>query len=98
MNTTGIDGYRDYLARRDGDADLLNRRLTSREEFFAALEADPVRSKHLVDPREFAHNLRRRATRGRYRPEGVVSPRDRQAEPSGEVRCRPRRNIRTQQR
>jgi hypothetical protein len=69
MNTTGIDGYRDYLARRDGDADLLNRRLTSREEFFAALEADPVRSKHLVDPREFAHNLRRR------RPEAGIDRR-----------------------
>jgi hypothetical protein len=25
MNDTGIDGYRDYLARRDGEADLLNR-------------------------------------------------------------------------
>jgi hypothetical protein len=36
MTTTGIDGYRDYLARRDGDADLPNRRLASREEFFAA--------------------------------------------------------------
>ena len=43
MNDTGIDGYRVYLARRDGEADLLNRRLASREEFFAGLEADPVR-------------------------------------------------------
>ena len=39
MNATGIAGYRAYLAQRDGDADLLNRRLASREEFFAALEA-----------------------------------------------------------
>jgi hypothetical protein len=60
MNTTGIDGYRDYLARRDGDADLLNRRLASREEFFAGLEADPVRSKHHVDRKAFARNMRRR--------------------------------------
>jgi hypothetical protein len=60
MNTTGIDGYRDYLARRDGDADLLNRRLASREEFFAALEADPVRSKHHIDRKAFARNMRRR--------------------------------------
>ena len=44
MNTTGIIGYRDYLVRRDGDADLLNRKLASREEFFADLEAAPVRS------------------------------------------------------
>ena len=60
MNATGIAGYRAYLAKRDGDADLLNRRLASREEFFAALEADPVRSEHLVDRRTFARNLRRR--------------------------------------
>jgi hypothetical protein len=30
MNDTGIDGYRTYLARRDGEADLLNRRLAER--------------------------------------------------------------------
>ena len=34
MTATGIDGYRDYLARRDGDADLLHRRLANREDFF----------------------------------------------------------------
>jgi hypothetical protein len=60
MNATGIDGYRDYLTRRDGEADLLNRRLASREEFFAGLEADPVRSNHHIDPKVFARNLRRR--------------------------------------
>jgi hypothetical protein len=60
MNATGIDGYRDYLARRDGNADLLNRRLASREDFFAALESDPVRSKHSIDRHVFARNLRRR--------------------------------------
>ena len=60
MNTTGIDGYREYLARRDGDADLLNRRLASREEFFAGLEADPIRSKHHIDRKAFARNMRRR--------------------------------------
>ena len=60
MNARGIAGYRAYLARRDGDADLLNRRLAGREAFFAALEADPVRSEHLVDRRTFARNLRRR--------------------------------------
>ncbi len=66
MNDNGIDGYRTYLARRDGEADLLNRRLSSREEFFAALEADPVRSAHHVDRQAFARNLRRR------RPESGV--------------------------
>jgi hypothetical protein len=60
MNETGIEGYRHYLARRDGDADLLNRRLAGREEFFAGLAADPVRSKHHIDRKVFARNLRRR--------------------------------------
>jgi hypothetical protein len=60
MNDKGIDGYRVYLERRDGEADLLNRRLANREEFFATLEADPVRSKHAVDRQVFARNLRRR--------------------------------------
>jgi hypothetical protein len=66
MNTNGIDGYRDYLVRRDGDADLLNRRLATREEFFADLEADPVRSTRSVDRKTFDRNLRRR------RPEAGV--------------------------
>lgn len=69
MNATGIDGYREYLARRDGDADLLNRRLASREEFFSALEANPVRSKHRIDRQVFARNLRRR------RPDPGLDPR-----------------------
>ena len=69
MNATGIEGYRDYLARRDGDADLLNRRLTSREEFFAALEAEPVRSEFRADRKVFARNLHRR------RPEAGVDRR-----------------------
>jgi hypothetical protein len=60
MSGTGIDGYRDFLQRRDGEADLLNRRLASREEFFADLEADPMRSTRTVDRQAFVRNLRRR--------------------------------------
>jgi hypothetical protein len=60
MNNTGIEGYRNYLARRDGDADLLHRRLASREEFFESLEADPLRSEHPIDREVFLRNLRRR--------------------------------------
>ena len=60
MNTAGIDGYRTYLEKRDGDADLLNRRLASREVFFKGLEEDPVRSTHGVDRHVFMRNLRRR--------------------------------------
>jgi hypothetical protein len=60
MSSTGIEGYRIYLAHRDGDADLLHRRLANREEFFRSLEADPVRSAHPIDRRVFLRNLRRR--------------------------------------
>lgn len=60
MNSTGIEGYRDYLAQRDGAADLLNRRLASREEFFASLEESPVRSARPIDRDVFARNLHRR--------------------------------------
>ncbi|WP_322859405.1 hypothetical protein U8D42_02170 [Mycobacterium europaeum] len=60
MNSTGIEGYRDFLARRDGEADLLNRRLANRERFFHQLEANPVRSAHPIDQQTFLRNLRRR--------------------------------------
>jgi hypothetical protein len=68
MSDLGIEGYRDYLARRDGEADLLHRRLASREEFFAGLEADPVRSARCIDRQVFTRNLHRR------RPEPGVEP------------------------
>ncbi|CAM4313247.1 hypothetical protein MB901379_00185 [Mycobacterium basiliense] len=60
MNDSGIEGYRAYLARRDGEADLLNRRLASREEFFGWLESEPVRSTRHIDRQVFVRNLRRR--------------------------------------
>jgi len=68
MNNSGIEGYRAFLVRRDGDADLLHRRLASREEFFSALETDPVRSSYPIDRKVFLRNLRRR------RPEPDVNP------------------------
>lgn len=60
MNDTGIEGYRVFLERRDGEADLLNRRLERREDFFGDLESNPVRSAHPADRETFARNLRRR--------------------------------------
>lgn len=68
MNRTSIEGYRDFLARRDGEADLLNRRLANRERFFSELEANPVRSAHPADRDTFLRNLRRR------RPEPGLDP------------------------
>ena len=60
MNHTSIEGYRDFLVKRDGEADLLNRRLANREQFFNELEANPVRSAHPADRSTFLRNLRRR--------------------------------------
>jgi hypothetical protein len=60
MTTAGIEGYRAYLAHRDGDADLLHRRLANREDFFGSLEADPIRSSRPIDRDVFLRNLRRR--------------------------------------
>jgi hypothetical protein len=60
MNDNRIDGYRDFLKRRDGEADLLNRRLSTREDFFNTLEANPVRSLRPADRPTFLRNLRRR--------------------------------------
>ena len=68
MSKAGIDGYRDFLVRRDGDADLLHRRLGSREKFFSALETDPIHSSYPIDRNMFLRNLRRR------RPEPEVDP------------------------
>jgi hypothetical protein len=55
-----IEGYRDFLVKRDGEADLLNRRLANREQFFNELEANAVRSDHPADRHVFLRNLRRR--------------------------------------
>lgn len=60
MTATGIDGYRTYLAHRDGEADLLHRRLGNREDFFTSLQADPVRSSRRIDRNVYLRNLRRR--------------------------------------
>lgn len=60
MTATGIEGYRAFLARRDGEADLLNRRLANREQFFTQIEANPVRSARPADRATFLRNLRRR--------------------------------------
>lgn len=68
MSNSGIEGYRDFLVRRDGDADLLHRRLGRREKFFSALETDPIHSSYPIDRDMFLRNLRRR------RPEPDVDP------------------------
>jgi hypothetical protein len=56
----GIEGYREYLAERNGEADLLNRRLAHREEFFAKIEANPIQSQRTIDPDAFERGMRTR--------------------------------------
>lgn len=72
MSTTlvadGIERYRDYLVERDGEADLLNRRLGRREAYFADIESRVVSSAMPVDRATFLRNLRRR------QPEDGLSP------------------------
>lgn len=65
---TVIEQYRSYLVARDGDADLLNRRLSRREEFFADIEAAPVRSRRTIDVDSFERGLRSK------RPAAELSP------------------------
>src|SRR6202012_5487150 len=67
VGALGIEGYREFLVRRDGEADLLHRHLATREEFFGGLVADPVRSRRPIDRDVFARNLHRR------RPESGLS-------------------------
>jgi hypothetical protein len=60
MSTNTIEGYREFLHKRDGEADLLNRRLANREEFFEGLVANPIRSVSPADRAAFTRNLHRR--------------------------------------
>ncbi len=60
MSTNTIEGYREFLQERDGEADLLNRRLANREQFFEGIVSDPVRSKSPADRAAFTRNLHRR--------------------------------------
>src|SRR5262249_27525894 len=55
-----LDGYRRFLSARDGAPDLQRHRLARREAFFAALDAQPLRSQSAVDRDVFRRNLRRR--------------------------------------
>jgi hypothetical protein len=68
MTVVDIEGYRQYLAERNGEADLLNRRLAHREEFFAKIEANPIRSRRSIDAEAFELGMRTR------RPAQDISP------------------------
>ena len=69
MTESGIAGYRAYLAERNGEADLLNRRLELREAFFAQMEAEPIHSEWVIDTGDFEHYLARRRPPVRPPPE-----------------------------
>ncbi len=65
----GIVRYLEFLVARDGDADLLRRRLSKREAFFDALARSPVSSYALIDRATYFRNMARR------RPEPGLEPR-----------------------
>jgi hypothetical protein len=65
----GIARYREFLAARDGDADLLSHRLSKREAFFDQLACNPVRSCAPIDRAAYMRNMARR------RPEPGLDPR-----------------------
>lgn len=69
MTVVDIEGYRNYLAKRNGEADLLNRRLAHREEFFAEIEANPIRSRRAIDADAFERGMRTRRPRTDISPE-----------------------------
>ena len=56
----GMDGYRAFLARRDGAPDLRLHTLAAREALFATLAASPLRSQAAIDGDAYRRNLRRR--------------------------------------
>jgi hypothetical protein len=54
-----MDGYRAFLVARDGEPDLHRHSLSRREEFFARLAREPVRSSIRVDRATYLRNLAR---------------------------------------
>ena len=63
-----LAGFRAFLATRDGEPNPLRHTLSVREQFFARLEQDPVRSRLAVDRERFLENL------ARYTPEPGLGP------------------------
>jgi len=93
MTVVDIEGYRQYLAERNGEADLLNRRLAHREEFFAKIEANPIRSRRSIDAQAFERGMRTRRPSPDIPPELALPAGDRQTQPGGAFWRRPRRDL-----
>ncbi len=64
-----ILGYRAFLVGRDGEPDPYRSTLSGREGFFRWIEANPVRSKQVIDRETFLRNV------VRDRPEPGLDPR-----------------------
>jgi hypothetical protein len=67
--SAAIQGYRSFLASRDGEPDPQRDVLPRREAFFRAVEEHPVRSRHAFDRAAFLRNV------ARARPEPGLDPR-----------------------
>jgi hypothetical protein len=55
--TARLEAYLEFLRARDGEPNLAAKTLTRREEFFRALDAQPVRWSGAIDRDAFARNL-----------------------------------------
>jgi hypothetical protein len=56
-----LEGFRTFLAARDGEPNPLRHTLARREEFFAGIERNPVHSRLPIDRAAFQRNLARRS-------------------------------------
>ena len=54
---SGIEGYREFLKRRDGTPDIYRDRLSQREIFFEKIEQEVVRSKVVFDRSQYLRNI-----------------------------------------
>ena len=97
MTSVNIDGYRSYLAERNGEADLLNRRLERREEFFAQIESHPIRSERTVDAEAFERGVRSKRPAKGLSPELAFLLATGQAQSGRTLRRGSGRNLRPQQ-
>jgi hypothetical protein len=55
--SASILGYREFLKKRDGEADLFRASLSTREQFFSTIEDHPVQSKRSYDRDVFLRNV-----------------------------------------
>jgi hypothetical protein len=69
MSGDGIARYREFLEMRDGEVDLVRRRLPKREAFLNELERKPVRASRSIDREAYLRGLNSRRVESALNPE-----------------------------